>query len=140
MEQVIYYCKPSRVIFAWPLIFMWVGAFFLVQNFSWHNPGVIFVGVSILLAFSVTRIYKNAFFCLTPDKVTLGGGLFRSKKREIPLEIIEEIDIEQSLTGFFLRYGTLRLRGDHGKKAEFNNIRKPRLAKHEIERLIAETR
>lgn len=140
MSQQIYFSKPHKIIFLWPVIFYWIGLYMIMHQLTWKNPGFIFIGVGVVLTGLVILAYRHAFFSLSTDKIYIGGGLFKPRIREIPLDIIEDIDIQQTMTGFFLRYGTLRLIGDNGKKAEFHNIRKPRLAKHEIERMIAEIR
>lgn len=139
-EQIIYGAKKHWVIFVWPLVMLWAGMFMWLQNESFTNPGVPFLILSVALFYICYRWRRNACLLVTNKRIFITRGIFDVKAHEIPLEQVEDVKTKQNVTGFFMRYGDLYFRGEDDKEASIVGITHPRAVKHEIERIIADTR
>ena len=64
-------------------------------------------------------------FAITNRRVIIKTGLISRKTFEMNLSKIESVNVDQSILGRILGYGTIRIVGSGGTKEEFPNIMKP---------------
>ncbi len=64
-------------------------------------------------------------FAITNRRVIIKTGLISRNTFEMNLSKIESVNVDQSILGRILGYGTIRIVGSGGTKEEFPNIRKP---------------
>lgn len=64
-------------------------------------------------------------FAITNRRVIIKTGLISRKTFEMNLSKIESVNVDQSILGRILGYGTIRIVGSGGTKEEFPKIRKP---------------
>ena len=64
-------------------------------------------------------------FAITNKRVIIKTGLISRKTFEMNLSKIESVNVDQSILGRMLGYGTIRIVGSGGTKEAFPNIQKP---------------
>ncbi|HEY9169311.1 MAG TPA: PH domain-containing protein [Lutibacter sp.] len=64
-------------------------------------------------------------FAITNKRVIIKTGLISRKTFEMNHSKIESVNVDQSIIGRILGYGTIRIVGSGGTKEVFPNIRKP---------------
>ncbi|MDD3721036.1 MAG: PH domain-containing protein [Lutibacter sp.] len=64
-------------------------------------------------------------FAITNKRVIIKTGLISRKTFEMNHSKIESVNVDQSILGRILGYGTIRIVGSGGTKEVFPNIRKP---------------
>ena len=64
-------------------------------------------------------------FAITNRRVIIKTGLISRKTFEMNLSKIESVNVDQSILGRILGYGTIRIVGSGGTKEEFPKILKP---------------
>lgn len=64
-------------------------------------------------------------FAITNRRVIIKTGLISRKTFEMNLSKIESVNVDQSILGRMLGYGTIRIVGSGGTKEEFPKIQKP---------------
>jgi uncharacterized membrane protein YdbT with pleckstrin-like domain len=64
-------------------------------------------------------------FAVTNKRVIIKTGLISRKTFEMNHSKIETVNVDQSILGRILGYGTIRIVGSGGSKEEFPNIQKP---------------
>ena len=64
-------------------------------------------------------------FVITNKRVIVKVGLIRRKTLEMNLQKIESVNVEQSIMGRILGYGTVTIVGTGGTKESFTDIKRP---------------
>lgn len=64
-------------------------------------------------------------FAITNKRIIVKTGLISRKTLEMNLSKIESVNVDQSILGRLLGYGTIRIIGTGGTKEEFPNISNP---------------
>ena len=64
-------------------------------------------------------------FAVTNKRVIIKTGLISRKTFEMNHSKVETVNVDQSILGRILGYGTIRIVGSGGSKEEFPNIQKP---------------
>ena len=64
-------------------------------------------------------------FAITNKRVIIKTGLISRKTLEMNLSKIESVNVDQSILGRILGYGTIKIIGTGGTQKEFPNIRQP---------------
>lgn len=68
--------------------------------------------------------YSNEF-AITNKRIIVKTGLICRKTLELNLSKIESVNVDQSILGRMLGYGTIRIIGTGGTREEFLNISNP---------------
>ena len=68
---------------------------------------------------------KTSEFAITNKRVIIKVGLISRKTVELNLSKIESVNVDQSILGRLLGYGSIRIIGTGGTKEVFINLRKP---------------
>ena len=126
-EKLIFKSSQSiKSLFFWSFIFGFIGlALVLLKGF------VIIMGVSlyliywsVLLFFVIKNliIYFTTEYGITNTRVISKQGLIRRDIEEINLSSIESINVNQSIIGRILNYGTIIVSGRGTSKVIFKDI------------------
>ena len=95
----------------------------LETNYHW----IIFFNLRALFTLFIAPLIDKYTdeFAITNKRVIIKTGLISRKTFEMNHSKIESVNVEQSILGRILGYGTIRIVGSGGTKEEFPNIRKP---------------
>lgn len=95
----------------------------LETSYHW----IIFFSLRALLTLFIAPLIDRFTdeFAITNKRVIIKTGLFSRKTFEMNLSKIESVNVDQSILGRILGYGTIKIVGSGGTKEVFPNIRKP---------------
>ncbi len=85
--------------------------------FSWKSLLTLFIA-------PILARYTDEF-AITNKRVIIKTGLISRKTVEMNLSKIESVNVDQSIMGRMLGYGSIQLIGTGGTKEEFKNIASP---------------
>jgi len=138
-EKLIYFTRPHWIVFASALgalvvafIFWHVGPMYIqTQSFIFQNLS--FVDLLSLLALILSAywflkayiVYRFSEYAVTDRRVILKEGWIRRRALEIFLRKLEGIDVDQTVMGRILGYGTLIIIGTGGTQDHYYNIPDP---------------
>lgn len=133
-EQVIYRCRAHWILFMKPL---WMLAASLLL-FVW---GASFLAKLVLLMTAVLwvdkiMIYITSEFGVTTQRVIVKYGFIRRRSFENALNRVESIQVEQSVLGRLLNYGSVVVRGIGGSSEVFYHIPNPLLLRQKVQEQI----
>jgi uncharacterized membrane protein YdbT with pleckstrin-like domain len=131
-EKIVYKTGLHRWILIWPslLIILFI-IFIVVAAVSGPNGygSGIFWGfvfwVAVILAITAYLDYSTAHLFVTNKRVILKDGYVRKISKEVLLDKIQGIDIDQSIMGRVLNYGALRIKGIGINDITMKNVREP---------------
>lgn len=88
---------------------------------------VIFFSIRAVLTLFISPLIDRYTdeFAITNKRVIVKTGLISRKTLEMNHSKIESVNVEQSILGRILGYGTIRIVGTGGTKESFTNIKKP---------------
>ena len=131
-ETIIATGRLHWIIYGWAIVFLSVGAALLLLEHR-HTPqhdvlitvttmtfGVLFVGC-FLYAWFIRWITE---FAVTNRRVISKRGFIWRETEEMNMDKVETVDIDQSVLGRILDYGSIRITGTGGT----NNIEVARIA------------
>lgn len=95
-------------------------------------PGAVLVAVAAALALRAVWSWERTQVVVTTEKVFVVEGTWRRRAKAVRLRSVESVELEQSLPGQLLGYGTIVL----GPLA-LENIARPRQVCRLVERLCA---
>ena len=95
----------------------------LEASYHW----IIFCSLRALLTLFIAPLIDKYTdeFAVTNKRVIIKTGLISRKTFEMNHSKIETVNVDQSILGRILGYGTIRIVGSGGSKEEFPNIQKP---------------
>jgi uncharacterized membrane protein YdbT with pleckstrin-like domain len=70
-------------------------------------------------------VYRSADFAVTTSRLILKQGLISRRTLELQLNKVEAVNVDQSLFGRILGYGTLQVGGTGGTKEVFSIVNHP---------------
>jgi len=122
-EQIFYKGKLHWVIFILPIICFIIG----MVSFS---ADITFVGgmfgiLAVLTGMHSFFIYKTSEFGITNERVIVKIGLIRRKSVEILLKKVEGVEVDQSIMGRILGFGSITIIGTGGTRDPFDKISNP---------------
>lgn len=94
-------------------------------NFNANLFGWVFLIVGIYTWFSTLLTYFNSEFAITDKRVMIKTGFIRRFSFETLLSKIEGIEVDQSVPGRMLNYGSILIWGMGGSKELFRQINDP---------------
>jgi uncharacterized membrane protein YdbT with pleckstrin-like domain len=114
----------------WAIVLSGVGGvlFTLPEPISWGGAGV--VAFAALIALRAVWKWERTRVVVTTEKVFVVAGTWRRRARAVRLAAVEAVELEQSLAGQLLGYGTVIV----GPLA-LEKIPRPRRLYHLVERL-----
>jgi len=138
-EEIIFDIRPSFVILlaqVSPLIIVMAGIIFLFNyaglNNIWLIIGTIIAGV--IAALGIFLNWRFTSYRLTTKRVENRYGIIGSREEEISLNDIEAVDVDTTLIGAFLNFGTVIIKAAGEKReVDFVNIANPKRVANKIE-------
>ncbi len=87
--------------------------------------GLIVFALAFFQTVSAVLTYKSSEFAVTNRRLIVKVGLIRRESLETMLSRVEGLDVNQTLPGRLLNYGTIVIRGMGGHVKAFSNISNP---------------
>jgi uncharacterized membrane protein YdbT with pleckstrin-like domain len=110
-EEVCLEARRHGIVLAGPLIWAVViaGVGGVGTTLAWPVSlvGTALVGLAALLALRAVWKWERTRVVVTTDKVFVVNGTWRRRARAVRLAAVEAVELEQSLAGQFLGYGTV---------------------------------
>ena len=130
-EKIIATGRLHWVIYSWAIVFLMAGALLLYLEFAYMNHSELIWATFFAFAmlFLVTFLYGWFIrwiteFAVTDRRVISKRGFIWRETEEMNMDKVETVDIDQSIPGRVLGYGTIRITGTGGT----NNISVNRIA------------
>lgn len=128
-EQIIFRTRKHLIIFFYPLLVALLCAYFtsfmqanaILMNVAWA-PAV----VAFIFGFSVWLNYITSDFAITDKRVMMREGFFYRHANEVRIATISQVNVDQSLLGQILNYGTVSI-NTFGAFDAYTLIAKPML-------------
>jgi uncharacterized membrane protein YdbT with pleckstrin-like domain len=146
-EQVIYQTCLHWILFFWPVIWtVFIFIFFKLSYYQEYKSAedyitfikVLFIFFAFCSWLSAIISLKTSEFGVTNKRVIIKTGFIRRKSLELLLSKIESIEIEQSIAGRILNFGSLIIIGTGGTQHLFHKISRPFIfRKHAQEQIEA---
>jgi uncharacterized membrane protein YdbT with pleckstrin-like domain len=110
-EEVCLEARRHGIVLTAPLLWAIViaGAGGVLTTAPWplSVAGLILVGLSALVALRAVWKWERTKIVVTTDKVFVVAGTWRRRARAVRLGAVEAVELEQTLAGQLLGYGTL---------------------------------
>jgi uncharacterized membrane protein YdbT with pleckstrin-like domain len=110
-ERVCLDARRHGVVLARPLaqavVLAVSGAVLLFQTWPLQLPGAALVVAAALLALRAVWLWERSHFVVTTEKLFVVDGTLRRRASAVRLRSLENLELEQSLPGRLLGYGTL---------------------------------
>jgi membrane protein YdbS with pleckstrin-like domain len=133
-EEVCLEARRHGIVLTAPLVWAIViaGAGGVLTTAPWplSIAGAVLVGLSALVAVRAVWRWERTKIVVTTDKVFVVKGTWRRRARAVRLAAVEAVELEQTLAGQLLGYGTLVV----GPLA-LDHVPKPKRLYHLLERL-----
>ena len=123
-ERVVHSTTLHRIIFLAPALIVGVGVGMLwIESLT----ALFFLFLVAPVAFTSVWIrYTSSEFAVTDRRVIIKVGLItRKKTMEMSLTKVESVQVDQTITGRMLNYGTIVVTGTGGTKESFKLLRRP---------------
>ncbi len=122
-EKIIYQTHSHKIIFLWPIIEL-VAAIGSFLAGVVDVAGILFL-VALIHGIIVFIKYISSEFGLTNHRVIVKEGIIKRETQELFLKRIESIQVDQSVMGRMLNFGTISISGTGGQSDPFENIPDP---------------
>jgi uncharacterized membrane protein YdbT with pleckstrin-like domain len=133
-ERVCFDARRHGVVLARPLgqavILAVVGGILLAQPFPLPLPGAALVVLAAAIGLRAVWRWERTRLVVTTEKVFVVDGTLRRRASAVRLRSVENLELEQSLPGRLLGYGTLV-----AGPLEIDHIPEPRAVYRLVERL-----
>jgi hypothetical protein len=133
-ERVCLDARRHGVVLARPLaqavILAASGAVLLFQTWPLQVPGAALVVAGALLALRAVWRWERSHLVVTTEKLFVVDGTLRRRASAVRLRSVENLELEQSLPGRLLGYGTLV-----AGPLEIDHVAEPRNVYRLVERL-----
>jgi len=146
-EKIIYMTRRHKIVFTYPVLWLLIaGALFAVKYIFVFRPEVnfalsifsgIFLAVALIHALIIWINYLCAEFGITNQRVIVKEGFLKRKTIEVFLKSVESVQVDQSIWGRMLNFGTVIVSGTGGVTDPLNMIRKPLDFKKQVQQRLA---
>ena len=110
-EEVCFDARRHGVVLAKPLaqaaVLALTGGILLAEPWPLPVPGAALMVIAALVCLRAVWRWERTHFVVTTDKVCLVDGTLRRRSSTVRLRAVENLELEQSLPGRLLGYGTL---------------------------------
>ncbi len=131
-EKIVFLTKRHWITSVpWPTLFFIVGGLcfwlaYKAEDWTWFN----YIGFLFALIGTVTLTYNviinaSTEFGVTDKRVVIKTGLIWRRTQEVILSKVESIQVDQSIGGRLLGYGTIIITGSGGSAEPHRNIAQP---------------
>ncbi len=152
-ENIVYKTRLHKIIFFYPVLWMVIAiaAWFLIPGDERELAGfpikvedlklgvtAIFAAMSLLQGFVIYLRYISSEFAVTDQRLIVKTGLVRRSTFELFLKRLEGVQVNQSVTGRILGYGTITASGTGGLQDSFEMISSPLEFRGNIQKCASE--
>lgn len=136
-EKVVYGTKPHWVVFSNAILWLVASLFLylfgphfnltmIMFNYPLYQLGsfILFI-LAIYMGVGAGVYYKTAEFAITNRRIIMKRGLIERNSLEILLQKVESVQIEQTILGRILSFGTIVIKGVGGTQDPFDSIPDP---------------
>ena len=110
-EQVLLETRQHGIVLggslAKALVLVCAGAALLALGWPWSAGGIVAMAIAALVALRAAWRWDRTKIVLTSDRLSVVTGVLRRRTASVRLSSFGTLEIEQSLPGRLLRYGTL---------------------------------
>jgi len=124
-ERVVYRTRLHWVVFLPSAISLLAAVIILIATPEVSALGWVLVGVAIVTGISAFVNYYTSEFGVTNKRVWVKLGLIQRSSFETLLTKVEGIQVDQSIWGRLLGYGSIVVSGTGGSKERFHKINNP---------------
>lgn len=124
-ERVVCRTRLHWIVFLPSAASLLAAIIFLTLTPEVRALGWVFVGVAIVTGISAFVNYYSSEFGVTNKRVWVKLGLIQRSSFETLLTKVEGMQVEQSIWGRILGYGSIVVTGTGGSKERFHKINKP---------------
>ncbi len=146
-EDIIYLTRRHKIIFAYPVIWLLLSVIlFGVKAVFVYTAETdiallifsgIFLAAALIHALVIWILYISAEFGITNQRVIVKEGFLKRKTVEVFLKSVESVQVDQSIWGRILNFGTIIVSGTGGVTDPLNMIRKPLDFKKQVQQRLA---
>jgi uncharacterized membrane protein YdbT with pleckstrin-like domain len=133
-EEICLEARRHGIVLArpllWAIVLGGVGGVLLTLPWPVMVAGAVVVAAGALVALRAVWKWERARVVVTTEKVLFVDGTLRRRARAVRLAAVEAVELEQSLAGQLLGYGTLIV----GSLA-LDHVPRPKRVYHLLERL-----
>jgi uncharacterized membrane protein YdbT with pleckstrin-like domain len=146
-EEIIYLTRRHKIIFTWPVIWLlvaaalfgvkWAFVFRQEVNFALMIFSGIFLAAALIHALMIWINYLCAEFGVTNRRVIVKEGFIKRNTVEVFLKRVESVQVDQSIWGRILNFGTIIVSGTGGVSDPLSMIRSPLEFKKQVQQQLA---
>jgi uncharacterized membrane protein YdbT with pleckstrin-like domain len=133
-EEIYFDARRHGVVLARPVaqavVLAVSGGILLTQPSPLPLPGAALVALAAFICLRAVWCWERAHLVVTTEKLFVVDGTLRRRSSSVRLRALENLDLEQSLTGRLLGYGTLV-----AGPLEIDHVPQPRSVYRLVERL-----
>jgi uncharacterized membrane protein YdbT with pleckstrin-like domain len=133
-EEIYFDARRHGVVLARPVaqavVLALSGGILLTQPSPLPLPGAALVALAALICLRAVWCWERAHLVVTTDKLFVVDGTLRRRSSSVRLRAVENLELEQSLVGRVLGYGTLV-----AGSLEIQHVPQPRSVYRLVERL-----
>lgn len=139
-EKVLFRTKKHLIIFLYPLIWTIITClFFLHPNPIVHIAALFPLGLVALFWLNQFLIYYVSEFAITNIRIIMREGFFVRHVNDTRLNTIANVNVNQSLVGQALNYGTVIINSFGGGTDPFKEIAKPIAFQNQLQNQLYHT-
>ncbi len=135
-EQIVYRTRLHPIIFFWQGVLLLYGIIKIAGGLQW-GKGVVFLAFVWAISPLVAMITSE--FAVTNKRVLVKVGFIWRNSLEILLTKVEGIEVNQSVLGRLLNYGTIIVKGTGGTGTPFKHICDPIALRKSVQEQIEAT-
>jgi uncharacterized membrane protein YdbT with pleckstrin-like domain len=110
-EEVCFDARRHGVVLARPhaqaFVLVRSGAVLLTQPWPFQLPGALLVALAALVCLRAVWLWERTHLVVTTEKLFVVKGTLHRRASAVRLRSLEHLEVEQSLPGRLLGYGTL---------------------------------
>ncbi len=127
---VLIYPSVFAMFFGLPGLMMFIGSVALLGDKNGGSGGIALLGLFFIgIAAGIIGLalwYRSSVeIAVTTKRVMMKSGLISRRTGELMLSKVESINVDQSMFGRVLNYGTITVRGTGGTPEPFSKINHP---------------
>lgn len=135
-EQIKFYCQPHWIVFATPIltiiiagfIWSWLPPDMIDFSFGFPVPHVIGIIIGLYALYTLGGafiFFRFSEYAVTDRRVIMKTGLIQRNALEIFLKRVEAINVDQSILGRMLGYGSVYIIGTGGSRDRYIAVPNP---------------
>ena len=133
-EEVCFDARRHGAVLARPLtqavVLAVIGGILLAEPWPLPVPGAVLIVLAAAICLRAVWRWERTHLVVTTDKLCLVDGTLRRRSATVRLRAVENLELEQTLTGRLLGYGTLV-----AGPLEIDHVPEPRQVYRLVERL-----